>query len=382
MAITAGRGIPRNSDPPSSAAKDAGHCIILSSSQVHIALDGCTEKVWQHSGCCSYLPLKALVYYKLPVRTRPALVLHHRGENQENQSTDESEDDADIDAEHPFGEHVETLVAEAHAKFSSQARDSPPPSAKRCSPEQDCPSKRRKLCEYDDLGMKSEEVEEHADQGWNTTPNSRYSSPRRHSSARRTQGPTFDCPYHKYSPKKYRHLCLINRFPTIRSVLSHIQRAHGRAPYCPTCHSEFRGPNGDAKRRKHIRGRKCKRREGPIMIEGLQGDRMDRLCELEPSGTEKQQWKQIWKIVYPDVAPPSSPHLDDGTDKYVKLVLAARKFWEQNGRSLVMGYLQKTEQGEEMSSDSENWMADAESLQRAVLKRLLERLLREDHGQQ
>ncbi|KAK3989613.1 hypothetical protein QBC44DRAFT_327284 [Cladorrhinum sp. PSN332] len=351
---------------------NARQCNTLATSRLDATQGSCMypPNGWHHSNCYSDRPPIALVSdISLSIRTYPLPIFQKIGDDEDSDFAHEA-DDADLDADHQFAEDVKPLVEEAYGEFTSHACTGPSSSSKRSYPEQNRPQKRRKCSDHDESRTQLQDVLgfEHRDDNWVS------------SNLHLNKHATFDCPFHKYSPKKYRRLCLLSRFPTIRSVISHIEAVHCRAPYCPICHSEFKRPRGDAKRRKHIRARQCKPREGSIEIEGLQGDRMDRLCELEPSGTDKEQWTQIWNIAYPELKPPSTPYLDTRDDPYVKLVQAARDFWDQNGKSLVMARLQKTGKGKSASGRCENWTRDVESLQRAVIKGLLGRLLNEDRA--
>ncbi|KAK4221089.1 hypothetical protein QBC38DRAFT_492765 [Podospora fimiseda] len=122
---------------------------------------------------------------------------------------------------------------------------------------------------------------------------------------------TLACHLWKHDPNRYQK-CSEESFHTMDDVKEHIETAHRREQYCPICYDQFTGPDASKIYREHIIARGCKRRDDPIEIEGLQGDLMDRVCEWEPASTSsvKEQWKEIWTIIFPGVQVPESPLME------------------------------------------------------------------------
>ncbi|KAK4159484.1 hypothetical protein QBC43DRAFT_327174 [Cladorrhinum sp. PSN259] len=298
-------------------------------------------------------------------------------------SEDEDDDDLQLESDSPFTEFLKPLEKEAHAKFISTDRIPLPCSTKRPSAEEDGPMKR--CCKsVNQVSIESTECLPRRERCRDSEDS--YAALTHETRCVDTWGPisftrrrqSLACPFYKRTTAQYRHHCLLTGgFTSIQSLRSHIERAHRRAPYCPTCHLVFASSSSNAEldRREHIRARQCERREGPIAIEGLQGDQMDRLCELEPTGTEIEQWMQIWDLVYPSFERPFTPYLDERKDKYVRLVRAASSFWERKGRSSIMEFLQSSEEGAKAISACRDLKRDIESLQKIILRGLLQQLL-------
>ncbi|KAK4221204.1 hypothetical protein QBC38DRAFT_492524 [Podospora fimiseda] len=112
------------------------------------------------------------------------------------------------------------------------------------------------------------------------------------------------CPFQKFDSSKYH----CSPFASVAGVRQHIETVHHRPEYCPRCYTVFRGDGAFKSRRDHIVARECKLDPGPNTVEGLQGDLMDRLCEWEPvaGATPREQWEEIWRIVFPGDPVPAS----------------------------------------------------------------------------
>lgn len=362
MSITITKRVSRSDHLSYSSVRPAaGQLWVSTSSKCHGNGNDRAPKQWHqcHSGCSVTAPVIC-------------------GPNSE----EEDHDDLQLESDNPFTEFLKPLEKEAYAKFISPDRIPSPCSTKRPSAEEDWPMKRCKSAS--EVSIESTECLPRRQRCWDSEDS--YAALTHEtrcmdawvpiSFTRRPQ--SLACPFYKHNTAQYRHHCLLTGgFSSIQSLRSHIERAHRRAPYCPTCHLVFASSSSNAEldRREHIRARQCERREGPIAIEGLQGDRMDRLCELEPMGTEREQWMQIWELVSPGSEAPPTPYLDERKDKYVRLVRAVSSFWERKGRSLIMEFLQSSEEGAKAISACRNLERDVESLQKIILRGLLQQLL-------
>lgn len=120
------------------------------------------------------------------------------------------------------------------------------------------------------------------------------------------------CPYLKFDASKY-SCCLSVSLENAAAVRQHIETTHRRAGYCPRCYTEFTGEGASNNRRDHIMARRCQLDPGPNTVEGLHGDLMDRLREWEPvvGWPLREQWEEIWKIVFPESPAPSTPFLEE-----------------------------------------------------------------------
>lgn len=126
------------------------------------------------------------------------------------------------------------------------------------------------------------------------------------------EGARLACPYAKHDPLRYPR-CLATPLASPADVKRHIRRVHQRPEFCARCFKEFTGPGCSKARLDHIVARECELRPGPITVEGLHDDLMDMLREWEPVPTRsvRQQWEEIWTIVFPGRAVPDTPFLDE-----------------------------------------------------------------------
>ncbi|KAK4456777.1 hypothetical protein QBC42DRAFT_292255 [Cladorrhinum samala] len=135
-------------------------------------------------------------------------------------------------------------------------------------------------------------------------------------------GANLACPFWKLDPLRY-DSCAATPLAAPAHVKRHIRRKHKRRPFCARCFTEFaRGPESARARLDHIAARACPVLPGPIPVEGLHDDLMDRLREWRPDATlgTRQQWEQIWRIVFPGKAVPDTPFLEENQEGVLKMI--------------------------------------------------------------
>lgn len=164
-----------------------------------------------------------------------------------------------------------------------------------------------------------------------------------HASARAS---TFACPF--YLMDKTRHETCLTRhnLSTIDEVKEHMWASHRRPNFCPICKETFDTMKA---RDDHIRGRNCEHQNLPT-FDGLTDGQIQQLARQgSPPSSRESQWFALWDIVFPSGPRPLSPYYSS-TQEF--LVVALRRFWETNGRTIISDFLrEKGLQGWEVSDE-------------------------------
>ncbi|KAI1118568.1 hypothetical protein F5Y14DRAFT_446929 [Nemania sp. NC0429] len=150
------------------------------------------------------------------------------------------------------------------------------------------------------------------------------------------------CPFYKRDPKQYA-VCGKYKLRRIKDVKQHIYRLHCNPEfYCPRCRLKF---ECFSERDHHIRDGGCTRIEEPNRDGVISQDQRMKLRDYGSRGTSKHhQWKELWKVVFPGIRPPRSPHVEDSREE---LMSCLRSYWESNAEDIITGSLGK--------HDSERW---------------------------
>ncbi|KAK4221206.1 hypothetical protein QBC38DRAFT_492528 [Podospora fimiseda] len=293
--------------------------------------------------------------------------------------SDYEDEDAQLEPDSPFAKDIDALTKEGYDKFKSSCPTTSTCSTKRPNPEPD--SDQPKRCKLEIRSRSSHHHTENNDWG---SMQELHCGTNWGVSIHQRRRRLLACPCYLTNPKRNRTKCLqTGGFTSINSLKSHIETAHLRDPYCPICHKVFTrrsSSNPEAERCKHIQARNCELRQGPMDIEGLQGDLMDALCELEPTGTETQKWLQIWETVNPGIDAPPTPYLDERRDKYFKIVQGVKGFWERKGRAVIKEFLQSSEEGVKAISACQDFEREVDILQEVVLREVVKQALLEGDG--
>jgi len=142
------------------------------------------------------------------------------------------------------------------------------------------------------------------------------------------------CPYLKLDPIKHNRCLRMNKLLGVNRVKQHLARSH-REPefFCDRCKTIFREK---AAHEHHLKeaGAACVFKTwgwGHRPITRTQEKELHK--NSKPYATEPERWFAIWKILFPDDAPPTSPFLDLGFSDDLYL------FWEygrRRGRTILL----------------------------------------------
>ncbi|KAH8760498.1 hypothetical protein F5883DRAFT_140758 [Diaporthe sp. PMI_573] len=147
---------------------------------------------------------------------------------------------------------------------------------------------------------------------------------------------SFACPFYVRN-NQYTECVRRHHLSSIEDVKEHVCWDHRRPKFCPVCKEEFAsGRNRDV----HIRLRTClaNSSSAPDGITDNQEERLER--EDRASMPEDSRWFQIWDIIYPNIARPSSTFY---TSERELRVCAFRQLWMQSGEELVAAFLETKE---------------------------------------
>lgn len=144
----------------------------------------------------------------------------------------------------------------------------------------------------------------------------------------------FACPFY-VRDKKHAKCVTRHQLQSIEDVREHVCWEHRQPRYCPVCKEEF--PSSKS-RDTHIRLRACQMTMSTV--EGVtygQGKRLNKVGD-KAYLSDDLQWFQIWDIIFPEIARPSS-HIYTGQREVS--VCSFRQFWMQSGEDIVGSFLQE-----------------------------------------
>ena len=146
-----------------------------------------------------------------------------------------------------------------------------------------------------------------------------------------------ECPFHRRDPDRYALCSKRAAMRTARDVRQHLVREHRPPDCCPVCYELF--PTGSAADA-HVMKRTCKRRPRPE-LEGISKKQMRTLARGDdrPDASREEQWRDVWRVVFPGEEPPASPFPDGGGG--AQLIGLAREFWDERGQLVVSGFLER-----------------------------------------
>lgn len=143
------------------------------------------------------------------------------------------------------------------------------------------------------------------------------------------------CPFYFKNRARHRPCLTRHAFLTVKDIEEHLRSSHRQPSFCPRCARTF----GTFRARDdHIRSEECELRLLPE-FEGITNDQADKLSapRRRPS-SELGQWLDMWKIVFPDWVPPTSPFL---TSHEELAVCRLKDFWRLCGRVIVVEVLER-----------------------------------------
>ncbi|KAK5946488.1 hypothetical protein PMZ80_000631 [Knufia obscura] len=128
----------------------------------------------------------------------------------------------------------------------------------------------------------------------------------------------FACPYYKRNAFKYSDLnterqgcraCGVRLLRDISQVKQHLYRVHTRPKhYCPLCYTPFKSRD-DAD--SHVQQMTCPRVLEDPFIDRMPDDIQDKLKMRKRGPSQEELWFEIFEILFPGVARPVSPYVND-----------------------------------------------------------------------
>lgn len=143
---------------------------------------------------------------------------------------------------------------------------------------------------------------------------------------------TLACPFQKRDPSKHQK-CLAMSLQRIKDVKQHIFRCHMSPDYyCASCYEVFDTADD---RDSHIRKRLCERLDTPCLpqFDSITERQRNQLKIKSPRHLHvRDQWFQIWDVVFPEFPRPSSAYLGSCLEEMVPLL---RTRWERQRSSIA-----------------------------------------------
>lgn len=164
-----------------------------------------------------------------------------------------------------------------------------------------------------------------------------------HSGARAS---TFACPFYLMDKEKHEACLTRHNLSTIDELKEHMWTSHRRPNFCPICKDTFVTMKA---RDDHIRGRNCEHRDAPT-FDGLTDSQIQQISRQgSPPLSKESQWYGIWDVISPLGPRPLSPYYSSEQEFRV---VALRRFWEDNGRTIISDFLREKDlQGWEVEDE-------------------------------
>jgi len=147
----------------------------------------------------------------------------------------------------------------------------------------------------------------------------------------------FACPFLRRDPMNHGSCCnyMLRR---IRDVKQHLGRKHSLPLYCPRCVSTF---SDEDERDDHLKAMSCNV-SSELRPSGMTDYQKRQLGKKSPpSATQAEQWYQIFDILFPGHAKPSSPYLNMDRSLF-RASIAYQQFIEEEGLSILRNFLQNS----------------------------------------
>ncbi|KAL1854061.1 hypothetical protein Daus18300_011559 [Diaporthe australafricana] len=143
------------------------------------------------------------------------------------------------------------------------------------------------------------------------------------------------CPFQKLDSHKH-HECLKYALHRIKDVKQHIYRRHKQPDYyCARCFEVFK--TGQA-RDDHARTARCNNKDTPG-FEGISDEQRTQLNKGSCRALDVQgKWFEIWDIIFPGQAPPSSPWVGSYMEEMAPLL---RSLWKNKSSEILAKALTK-----------------------------------------
>jgi len=140
------------------------------------------------------------------------------------------------------------------------------------------------------------------------------------------------CPYWKKDRRTF-FQCAKLQLKEVKNVKQHLNRKHTRKIRCPKCQDEF---ETEADCNHHVRFVSCQVQD-EVEDSGISRDQVEELSKKGPARqTQWDRWYVVWRVVFPQLAPPSSPYLevDLSEDMY-----DFREFFQRHGSAVILDHM-------------------------------------------
>ncbi|KAK0719390.1 hypothetical protein B0H67DRAFT_573014 [Lasiosphaeris hirsuta] len=169
-------------------------------------------------------------------------------------------------------------------------------------------------------------------------PPKRPLPPRPHQQPAKMEKLIFACPFCKLDPRVYRD-CLRFRLTRIRDVVQHLKRKHADRIHCPRCNEVFDRLGSLVIHQQS--GKPCELRKPAhsVLISRSQLDELSKMRDSSRVKSAREQWMDMWLVLFPTIDPPESPYLETYDENNV--VSRLRKAWESCRTEIAEDVIQR-----------------------------------------
>ena len=159
------------------------------------------------------------------------------------------------------------------------------------------------------------------------------------------------CPYWKKDSGKYA-CCFKWKFKEVKRMKQHLRRCHIKIR-CPRCQEDFRDADS---RDLHIRAGICAL-QPDVVDERMNERQIKKLGARGPANqTQYDRWYVVWDILFPGIAKPDSPFIDDDIPEGLCEFL---EFFNRTGRDIILDHMRTSEDWHELYDEDrfgqDNW---------------------------
>jgi hypothetical protein len=182
------------------------------------------------------------------------------------------------------------------------------------------------------------------------------------------ESPLLACPFYKHDEVRHQK-CLKHILRRIKNVKEHLRRCHKQPYFCPLCGQIF---GHKVELDSHLRARTCDAREFQEP-EGITEDheRSFRL-KVDKKLTLSEQWKSVWRIIFPTEEPPISPFIEGTLHEGLACF---RKFRNEKGPTIISDYMRAYIESHNLAGSISNPERTLEALLETVAGRAMDAVI-------
>jgi hypothetical protein len=171
------------------------------------------------------------------------------------------------------------------------------------------------------------------------------------------ESPLLACPFYKHDEVRHQK-CLKHILRKVKNVKEHLRRCHKQPNFCPLCGRAF---DHKLELDGHLRARACDAREFKEP-EGITEDH-ERSFKLKVNKklTLSEQWKSVWRIIFPAEDPPDSPFIEGTLHEGLACF---RRFRRERGAMIISEHVRAYMQSQNLADG----MLNPERILRALLE--------------